>query len=134
MSMLLKLSAESIPPANAGDYFLEGGERIDKGSFLMFTKSKNSIELLKGLADSLRDSRWKEIISSTEHDNTFFLEEQLDDLLSQKACRLAIIEPLSIALALCFIYKKVREIKNLKLIARAKIFNIPAIEVKRFIL
>ncbi len=134
ISMLLKLSGENIPSANAVDYFLEGGERIDKDNFLLLARSKNKSELLQGLAGSLKDKHWKGLIGNTEPENVFFVEEQLEELLSRQACRLAVIEPLSIALALCFIYKKIREIKNLRLILRAKIFEIPAIEVKRFII
>ena len=134
ISMLLKLSGEDIATVNAVDYFLEGGERIDKNKFLKLARSKNKVGLLQGLADSIKYSRWKDLVETTEPENTFFLEEQLEELLSRQVCRLAIIEPLSIALALCFIYKKIREIKNLRLILRAKIFEIPPIEVKRFII
>lgn len=134
ISMLLKLSGENIPSANAVDYFLEGGERIDKDNFLLLARSKNKSELLQGLVGSLKDKHWKELIGTTEYEDAFFVEEQLEELLSRQACRLAVIEPLSIALALCFIYKKIREIKNLRLILRAKIFEIPAIEAKRFII
>lgn len=134
ISMLLKLSGENILSANAVDYFLEGGERIDKDNFLLLARSKNKSELLQGLAGALKDKHWKGLIGTTEPENAFCVEEQLEELLSQQACRLAVIEPLSIALALCFIYKKIREIKNLRLILRAKIFEIPAIEVKRFII
>lgn len=134
ISMLLKLSGENILSANAVDYFLEGGERIDKDNFLLLARSKNKSELLQGLAGALKDKHWKELIGTTEPENAFFVEEQLEELLSRQACRLAVIEPLSVALALCFIYKKIREIKNLRLILRAKIFEIPAIEVKRFII
>ena len=134
ISMLLKVSGENIPSTNTVDYFLEGGERIDKNKFLKLARSKNRREFLRDLAGSLKDKHWKELIGTTESENAFFVEEQLEELLSQQACRLAIIEPLSIALALCFIYKKIREIKNLRLILRAKIFEIPAIEVKRFVI
>lgn len=134
ISMLIKLSGEDITAINAVDYFLEGGERIDKNEFLELARSKNKVELLQGLADSIRDNHWKKSMETTEPENAFFVEEQLEELLSRQVCRLAIIEPLSIALALCFIYKKIREIKNLRLILRAKIFDIPPIEVKRFII
>lgn len=134
LSTLLKLSGEGLYPASMNSYFLEGGDRIDRDDFLKLAKGKDRKELLQGLIDSIKDRHWRKIISAIDPDETFFLEEQLEELTRQNMCKLAVIEPLSIALAICFIYKKIREIKNLRLIIRAKVFDMPAIEVKRFII
>lgn len=134
ISTILKLSGEEISPANAEEYFLDKGEGIDRNDFLRIISAKNKKDVLHGLADAVRDGRCKRLISSAEPDESFFLEEQIEELSRQNICRLAVVEPLSIALTLCFIYKKIREVKNLRLIVRAKIFNMPAIEVKRFII
>lgn len=134
ISTLLKLAGEGLSPAGAAGYFLEGGERINKDKFLHLSESKNKKGLLQGLADSVKDSHWKKAIGAADHDEAFFLEEQLEELTRKEMCRLAVIEPLSIALAVCFVYKKIREIKNLRIIAGAKIFDMPSIEVKRFVI
>lgn len=134
ISTLLKLSGEGIALSDRGAYFLEGGERIDREGFLRLAGSKDRVELLKGLLDLIKENRWKRVIASVEPEDTFFLEEKLEELMREEICRLAVIEPLSIALAICFVYKKIREIKNLRLIVRAKIFSIPAFKVKRFII
>src|SRR3990172_5327452 len=134
LSTLLKLSGEGLYPANMNSYFLEGGNRIDRDDFLKLAKGKDRKELLQGLIDGVKDRHWRKIISAIDPDEAFFLEEQLEELTRQNMCKLAVIEPLSIALAICFIYKKIREIKNLRLIIRAKVFDMPAIEVKRFII
>lgn len=134
ISTLLKLAGEGLSAARAAGYFLEGGERINKDGFLQLSASKDKKTVLRGLADSVKDSIWKKAISAADHDEAFFLEEQLEELTRKEMCRLAVIEPLSIALAVCFVYKKIREIKNLRIIARSKIFDMPSIEVKRFII
>lgn len=134
VSTLLKLSGELLHPASANSYFLEGGDIIGRDDFLRLAASKNKKELMQGLIDSIKDRHWKKAIGSIDYDEAFFLEERLEELTKEETCRLSIIEPLSIAVAVCFIYEKIREIKNLRLIVRAKIFNIPAVEVKRFIL
>ena len=134
VSMLLKQSRDESMPVGIGEYFLEGGEWIDKGRFLKIAMIRDGGEFLRALADAVGDRRWRDAVSSAEHENVFFLEEQIEDLSRRNLCRLAIIEPLSIALAICFVYTKIREIKNLRLIVRAKVFNMPAIDVKRFIL
>lgn len=134
ISTLFKLMGEGMPDDNAIDYFLEGGRRIDKDKFLRLAKGRDKKGLLKGLGDFIGYSRWKDIINAAEPEELFFLEEQLEELGREEICRTAITEPLSIALAICFMHSKIREIKNVRLIARAKIFAIPAMEVKRFII
>ena len=134
ISMLLKQSRDEAMPVSIGEYFLEGGKWIDKAMFLKVAMVRDGGEFLRALADAVRDRRWRDAVSSAEHESAFFLEEQIEDLSRQNLCRLAIIEPLSIALAICFVYTKIREIKNLRLIARAKVFNMPAIDVKRFLI
>lgn len=134
ISTVLKLAGEGLSPAGAAGYFLEGGKRINKDEFLQHSASKDKKTVLQGLADSVKDSRWKKVIGAADHDEAFFLEEQLEELTRKEMCRIAVIEPLSIALAVCFVYKKIREIKNMRIIARAKIFDMPSIEAKRFII
>ncbi|MBI3398501.1 MAG: V-type ATPase subunit [Deltaproteobacteria bacterium] len=134
IATLLKLCGEEFQPVNIDSYFLEGGYKIDRVDFLKLAKSKDRKELLQGLIDSAKDSHWKKVVNVADSDESFFLEEQLEELIRKEMCRLSIIEPLSIALPVCFIYKKVREIKNLRLIIRAKVFHIPEIEVRRFII
>ncbi len=134
ISTLMKLCGEALSPANIYSYFLEGGGMIDKDNFLKLAESKDKRELMQRLVDLVKDSRWKKIIRAADTDEAFFLEEQLEEFIKKEICRLSVTEPLSIALAVCFIYKKIREIKNLRLIVRAKVFGIPAIELKRFIL
>ncbi len=134
ISTLLKVSGEGILPNDIGGYFLEGGERINRGDFLKLAGTKDRKGLFQGLADSVKEGKWKKIIGAADPEEAFFIEEKLEGFISGEMCRLSVTEPLSIALAACFIYQKVREIKNLRLIVRAKIFEIPAIEVKRFII
>jgi V/A-type H+/Na+-transporting ATPase subunit C len=134
IATLLKLCGEALSQANAYNYFLEGGGIIDKGNFLKLAGSKSKRELMEKLADLVKDSHWEKTIRTADPDETFFIEEQLEELMTREMCRLSVTEPLSIALSVCFIYKKIREIKNLRLIARAKVFGIPAMEIKRFIL
>lgn len=134
ISTLVKFSGEGMAPSDMNPFFSEGGERIDRDTFLKLSVCKDRAELLKGLRDSIKDGRWKRVIGSAEPGDAFLLEERFEDLIKEDMCRLSIIEPLSISLAICFIYRKIREVKNLRLIARGKVFHIPAFELKRFML
>lgn len=133
IATLLKLSGEVVAPSDTSAFFIEGGERVDRDRFLKLSGSKDRAELLKRLRDSVKDGRWKRMIGSAEPEDAFLLEERFEELSKEDMCRLSITEPLSISLAICFIYRKIREVKNLRLIARGKVFNIPVFELKRFL-
>lgn len=137
ISTLLKLFREKVSAIDIEGYFLEGGKRFDKEDFLRIAKDIDKIdikELLKRIAALVKDSHWKKAIDSMEIEDVFFIEDEFEELSRQYIYRFAIIEPLSIALSVYFIYTKIREIKNLRLIAAAKAFNIPNIEIKRFMI
>ena len=61
-------------------------------------------------------------------------EEEMDDLIRKRYCRQAVIYPLTIAVIICFYFRKVREIKNLRLIGIGKESSIPEEEIKRYLL
>lgn len=132
IATLLKFSGEGVAPSDMSPYFIEGGEKVGRDIFLTLLGSKDRAKLLAGLRDSIKEGRWKRAIGSVEPEDAFLLEERFEDLIKEDMCRLSIIEPLSISLTICYIYRKIREIKNLRLIARGKVFHIPAFELKRF--
>jgi len=134
IATLLKLSGEEFAPHDSILFFIEGGERIDRDSFSRLSGSKDRAGLLEGLRDTIKDERWKRVVGSTDPEEAFLLEERLEDLIEGDVCRLSIIEPSSISLAICFIYRKIREVKNLRLLARGKIFNIPPFELKQYMI
>lgn len=123
----------AIPAVSADRLFCEGGS-ITRKRFSGFLKSDNRASLLKGLSDAVRDPGLRETLGSADPVDLVFLEEFFDALIERRLSRAAVVEPLGIYLSAAFAYTIVREVKNLRLIARAKGFGIPDDEVSRFLL
>lgn len=134
MMTLLKISGEGYSIEGAADFFVEGGARLRKNDFLKMSEIKKRAELLEALTGHIRDADLKGVLSAADPDELGVLEERFDEAVCRRLARLSVIEPLSIALAASFIYCKVREIKNLRLLARGKVFRMPEIEIKRLLL
>lgn len=129
ISMLLKLAGEKgIPPAS---YFIQGGIRLIENDFLLYARGEGMAVLLRGLAERLKDETWRRMVNSIDPEEAFLMEERLDGLIQEGFWRRAIVEPLSIALCISYIYEKTREIKNLRLISKGKIYKIPGYEIRR---
>ncbi|MBI5287291.1 MAG: V-type ATPase subunit [Deltaproteobacteria bacterium] len=128
----LKLAGEKGVVAES--YFIQGGKRLTEDGFLLLSREEKVEGLLEGLASMLKDGAWSGVVKSIEPEDAFLLEERLGDLIQKEFCRMAIVEPLTIALSICFIYKKVREVKNLRLIAKGKAHRIPTFEIRRLII
>ncbi len=122
-----------IPAVSADRLFCEGGS-ITRKRFGVLLKSDNRASLLKGLSDAVRDPGLRETLGSADPVDLVFLEESFDALIERRLSRAAAIEPLGISLSAAFAYTIVREMKNLRLIARAKGFGIPDDSVARLLL
>jgi len=129
ISMLLKLAGEKgIPPTS---YFIHGGIRLTEDDFLLYARGEGKDDLLRGLAERLKDETWRRVANSIDPEEAFLLEERLEGLIQERFWRRAIVEPLSIAMCISYIYEKTREIKNLRLISKGKVYKIPGYEIKR---
>jgi vacuolar-type H+-ATPase subunit C/Vma6 len=115
-------------------FFIEGGRRIRWRDFLRLSGIASREELLAALPDAVNDVAWQRILLIAGEEDMDIVEESFEDLHRRALSRHAIKEPLTIALAAAFIYSKIREIKNLRIIARGKLFSIPEDELKRVLI
>ncbi|MBI5886724.1 MAG: V-type ATPase subunit [Deltaproteobacteria bacterium] len=130
---LLKVCGEGAVGMDAALLFLDGGTRLGRKTFSSLIASKDRDELLAALASALDDAGWKAVIAGADADEPGLLEEQLNCAGDAHLRRLAVIEPLSIALAASYMQMKAREAKNLRVIARGIAFGIPDEVLKRYI-
>lgn len=127
---LLKTSGEGYAADAASAFFLEGG-RLKRYAFLNLVGIKGKEELLAALKDT-GPSEVRKVLERAGAD-TMLLEEAAEDEMNERLRVMSITDPLSIALPAAFIYMKVREIKNLRLIARGADFGIPYEEMSLLI-
>ncbi|MBI1912550.1 MAG: V-type ATPase subunit [Deltaproteobacteria bacterium] len=131
---VFKIAGENYSKEGAQSFFIEGGVRLRRSEFLTFSELKNRDEVLKALKEKILDVDIKEILLSSDPEDIALIEERLESSVENRLARQSLVEPLSIALAASFIFIKIREIKNLRLIARGKAFGIPDDELRRLII
>ncbi|MBI5234288.1 MAG: V-type ATPase subunit [Deltaproteobacteria bacterium] len=125
---LVKTSGEGFSPQEIAGFFIDGGKALTKKSFLAAAKKNTRDEVLMALADTVMGVRLRHMLFSVDRPGLF--EKALDTWMAKEMLRFSIAEPLCIALVFAYVYMKVREIKNLRLILRAKAFGIPSDELK----
>lgn len=131
---LLKIAGEGFTKAGAGDFFIEGGGRLKRKEFLRLAQVKKRDELIGSLVESVRDADIRDSLSFVDPSEAALLGEKFDEIVERRLTRLSITEPLSIALPASFIYAKVREVRNLRILSRAKSFSLPESETRRLLL
>ncbi len=123
----------AVSGVSADRLFCEGGSMTRK-RFGDFLRSDSRASLLKALSDEVRDQGFREMLRSADPVDLVFIEESFDSIIERRLSRAAAVEPLGIYLSAAFAYTIVREVKNLRLIARAKGFGIPDDSVERLLL
>lgn len=131
---LFKIAGEGFSKEGAGDFFMDGGVRLKKKEFLRLSLLKKREELIESLVSVIRDADITDALGFVDPAEVALLGEKFDELTERRLARLSVIEPLSVALAASFIYLKVREVKNLRLLSRSKSFAIPESETRRLLL
>lgn len=130
---LLKVAGSKVGEGYLRGIFVSGGRSLRLQDFLLCGELSSRDELAANLSVILRYSALRDVVAGVEYDALDLLEERLDDLITKELKRLAIINPLSIAVPLSVASMKVREIKNLRLIERGRLFDIPRGELTRFL-
>ena len=128
---LLSTVGEGYAPSSMEEFFIDGGRRLGKGAYMEMVKVETRKELLTVLPEVISDSSWSDLLYRTGEDDLDSVSEGTFDLTAADLRNLAVIDPLSIAMSAAYVFSKVREIRNLRLLARAKIFSIPDEEVRK---
>ncbi len=131
---VFKIAGEGYAAEEAGSFFIEGGKRLSKDEFLSLLETRDRDEIVRRLSEAVKDGDLKEALSVAGTEDMGIFEDRLIGLVERHARRLSITEPLSIAVAVSFIYLKVREIKNLRLIAMGKKIGIPSESLRGFLI
>lgn len=128
---LVKLCGETRGRELAVSLFVEGGKRLLRGDYEELAAETRRDRLLDGLASRVSDRHMRAVLDTAYGEEAIFLEERLDALLAWRLDRASVVDPLGIAVPYAYMYARTRELKNLRLIARAKIFAMPARQLRR---
>src|SRR3989304_449107 len=137
--MLLELLSKGGPDAapmreGAAEFFIEGGRALKRRAFIDLSAAKDPEELLDKVKAGITDVGIGRALASIDPKDPLLTEELFEDALERRLSKLSSVDPLTIALAASFIFMKVRETKNLRLIGRAKSFGMPEAEIERLLI
>lgn len=130
---LVKTAGKGFSKETMEGFFIEGGPpapAIDKALFTQAAGMENAQDILDALAKGARDAGVRGMLAVADAEQLEALEEAMDAAMETRLRKAAVTGPLTIATAASFIYMKMRETKNLRLIAKAKLFGIPPEELK----
>jgi len=130
---LVNIAGQEYTEEGAGGLFIDGGKALSRKAFLSLCAIKEREALIPRLAEALSSPLLADVVASTEPAAIGGLEERLGERAEKRLKTLSVVEPLSIALPAAFIFMKVREVKNLRLIDRAVAFGIPGEEIKEML-
>ncbi len=122
---LFNIAGQSYTAEAVDGFFIKGGTRLAESVFLELASVKDRQELIARLSDEINDKPMAAILAETEPKGAAMLEERLEAMAEKRLRRLSMVEPLSIAVAAAYLYMKVREVRNLRLLERAAAFHIP---------
>lgn len=128
---LFKIAGEGYSPAAASGFFVDGGFKLKRSNFVKLSGLRGKEELLDALRET-GGSVIKKVLDAAGPD-FMLMEESAEDAIKEWLRALSVVDPLSIALPASYIYMKVREIKNLRLIARGAAFAVPPGELRRLV-
>lgn len=128
---LFKIAGEGYSPAAASGFFVDGGFKLKRSNFVKLSGLRGKEELLDALRET-GGSVIKKVLDAAGPD-PMLMEESAEDAIKERFRALSVVDPLSIALPASYMYMKVREIKNLRLIARGAAFAVPPGELRRLV-
>lgn len=128
---LLKIAGEGYSAEAASGFFMEGGAFLGRERFIKLAAIKDRDELSSALA-VYGGKAVKKALDVSGADPAL-MEEAAEDAMKERFRLLSITDPLSIAVGASYVYMKIREVKNLRLIGRGLAFGVPADELRLFL-
>lgn len=131
LMILLRLSAEQSSE-HADDFFIEGGEEIDKQLFDQLAGCQEIGEIVNGLAKTSYYPQLVRGFSVYQTDASFAaLERALEEQAIRRTVKLFRGEPISLAVIIAYLWAKVNEVVNIRIILRAKEVGMTPVAIKQ---
>lgn len=113
------LARPAVGQPEALEHFIDGGQRLDRRTFLALFDPRGRKRALA----SLRDAPFRDLLSPASQSRQ--AETELERDVSRQLGRLYRGDPLAADLAMGFLWQKYHEVSNLRLLARSKVFGPP---------
>lgn len=114
------------------DFFIDGGQEIDKELFDKLADGKNINEIIGGLAKTSYYPQLIRGLTIYETEESFAaLERALEEQAIRRTVRLFRGDPLSLASIIAYLWAKINEIVNIRIILRAKEVGMTPVAIKQ---
>lgn len=132
MMTLLRLSREPLPEdINITTYFIEGGKELSISKLTELAKIKDIKKTIEALAEtSYRDGLNRGLQKYMMNSSMASIERALEDYNTRKIISLFIGDPLSVSLIAAYVWAKINEIINIRIILRGKEVQMPPQEIR----
>ncbi|MBN2458216.1 ATP synthase A1 subunit C [Candidatus Woesearchaeota archaeon] len=118
---LLRLKREKTEPAKIMSYMIAGGRMLKKNVLTRLSTSDS----LETLMSRLRKTRYGKAIAFVEGSSLVEIQLKIDRYLMKSAFLRTHQEPMSVICVLGYMMSKIIELKNLRLIVKAKYLGVP---------
>jgi V/A-type H+-transporting ATPase subunit C len=127
----LRAMHHGAAPAEVDGAFIPGGKTIGREAFARLCATRSVAEFLAALPHSPYGACLAgEASRQLEPRRLFALDRALQSCFARATMRLGAGAPLSIAFAIAYLWRKMNEITNLRLIARGKYAALPRAEIE----
>jgi len=124
---LLRLTREELSSTEKEKYLLEGGRWLGREKLLKLSQEQDADDLIVALRKSaygkILEEGWQFFLTSG---NFSVIERRLENYVIKKNIALFRADPLSIALIIAYIWAKLNEVVNLRILIRGKEVDMPA--------
>lgn len=126
---ILRIIRDKVEPEDAHYYFIRGGKELDTDKLLSLSTTRTIDGVVKQLTGTSYDFLAKVPDEYIKLEKISAFEKELDTFLLQKALSLFTADPLSIALAIGYLWAKFNEITNIRIISMCKTEYVPEKEL-----
>jgi V/A-type H+-transporting ATPase subunit C len=121
---VLKMIRDRIPIEEAQEFLIPGGTVLDIKKLLLLIKAGTIRDAMKQLAGTPYESLGRVPEETFKQEKISVFEKELERFLVQKGIGWFIGDPLSIAIAIGYVWAKFTEVTNIRIIARLKMADV----------
>lgn len=130
--MVFRAARANLEPAQAERYFLAGGEDVTLDLYVRLAGMSDVDEVL----DGLRKTRFGIVLDEVaerylEAQSIAVFERALEDHLTRKAIALGGTDPLGVGIPIAYLWSKMNEVTNVRIIARGVAVGMPTDRMKQ---
>lgn len=130
--IVFRAARENLPPEQSEEYFLTGGADIKLDKYQRLAIMSDVDEIL----DELRGTRYGQVLDDAavrylETQSLAVFERALEDHLTRGVLSLRTSDPLGVGIPIAYLWAKLNEVTNLRIIVKSKAVGLPMDRTRR---